>query len=275
MMRNILFVVFSVFFFLNSASAESSFTTEMETDRPDFTEGTQSVETGHLQVELGYTYTRNKDAGVQTEEHTVPEALLRVGVLDETELRLAWTGYINRNESSSVTPDSRADGFSDLSVGFKHTFGEQKGLVPALGIIFEVNLPVGKREFRSDAIEPTTKLLWAYDLGSGFGVAGNLNFSVVDGDPQRYLEIASSEAVSFQITETVGTYVEYFGFYPESKISNSGDEHFLNGGFTFALCDDLQLDVRSGFGLNDDSDDFFTGLGVSARYRGMQKVFPD
>jgi hypothetical protein len=60
----------------------------METDRPDFTESTSVVPKGHVQLETGYTYSRNVREGVQS-AHRFPEALLRAGVIgDRVELRV-------------------------------------------------------------------------------------------------------------------------------------------------------------------------------------------
>src|SRR3972149_2072098 len=51
------------------------------TDRPDFTESTVTVGLGGVQLEMGYTYTRDEASGGNTTEHPFPETLLRVGML--------------------------------------------------------------------------------------------------------------------------------------------------------------------------------------------------
>ena len=43
-------------------------------------------------------------------------------------------------------------------------------------------------------------------------------------------------------------------------------EHYMDGGFTFLLHNNLQLDFRAGFGLNEQSDDYFAGTGLIFRY---------
>jgi hypothetical protein len=40
----------------------------------------------------------------------------------------------------------------------------------------------------------------------------------------------------------------------------------LNGGFTWLITENLQLDWRAGFGLNEEADDFFTGAGFGIRF---------
>jgi hypothetical protein len=62
----------------------------------------------------------------------------------------------------------------------------------------------------------------------------------------------------------LGAYFEHFGVYP--IIKDGPDGSFLNGGVTFLVLNDLQLDARAGFGLNGLEDDFFIGLGSGVRW---------
>ena len=135
---SIFFGVFPVFLFAlcRVATADTGplgfgdalFDQEMETDRPDFTEGTQAVQSGHFQLELGYSFVRDSDS--DTEEHAAPESLLRIGLMSDLELRLAWDGYRNLEVDDSTT-----DGVGDMSVGFKYRFTDQTDSLPALGLI--------------------------------------------------------------------------------------------------------------------------------------------
>ena len=71
-------------------------------------------------------------------------------------------------------------------------------------------------------------------------------------------------SAGYTLTDWLGTYVEYFGFYPSDRWTDCA--HFLNGGFTFPITDNLQFDVRAGVGLNEEADDFFTGAGLAMRF---------
>src|SRR5262245_22982885 len=53
------------------------------TDRPDFTEASSTVGKGRIQLEAGYTFIRDRAAGVTTTNHSYPEALLRIGAFAE------------------------------------------------------------------------------------------------------------------------------------------------------------------------------------------------
>ncbi len=241
-------------------------------DRPDFTESAVAVPYGRIQLEGGYTFTYDSGDGIRTQDHTYPELLLRVGLVEDFELRLGWVGWSHTEESfrtetragRSVRVTDSDDGGNDMSAGFKFHLLDQDGLFPDFGVITELSLPTGASGQTSGDVDPVAKLLWAYDLTDDLSVAGNVNFAVPTSDNGRYFETAASLSFSYAITDRVGSYVEYFGFYPSDR--NQADTHFLNGGFTFLITNNLQFDVRAGMGLNDEADDFFTGAGFAIRF---------
>ncbi len=59
------------------------------TDRPDFTESTETVKLGRFQLEGGYTFTRIDN----NKEHTLGELLLRIGARQRLELRIGISSY--------------------------------------------------------------------------------------------------------------------------------------------------------------------------------------
>jgi hypothetical protein len=62
----------------------------LESDRPDFTECSSTVGYQRLQIEGGYTYTHAIAGDPTHDAHDLPELLLRYGVAERLELRLAW-----------------------------------------------------------------------------------------------------------------------------------------------------------------------------------------
>ena len=71
-------------------------------------------------------------------------------------------------------------------------------------------------------------------------------------------------ALGMDVSPRVGAYVELFGETPLS--SDSSEEHYVDGGITFLLRDNMQLDLEAGAGLNDAADDWFVGAGLSVRF---------
>lgn len=62
----------------------------------------------------------------------------------------------------------------------------------------------------------------------------------------------------------MGIYVETFGFNKES--ANGSSTQYVDSGVTFSVSNDLQLDARVGFGLDDPSPNWFAGIGAAVRF---------
>lgn len=240
---------------------------EMETDRPDFTEGASTVSPGHLQIEIGYLFTHDKERTFREKEHTAPQFLGRVGLLNDLEFRVAWDGYINserRTRATEPTVEETTEGTADLSLGLKHQMYQTEDF--SFSFIAQISTPSGSTEVSSQDTIPEVKLIWAYELTTTYSLAGNINFSSPVQDSQRYFENSNSLAIARGIGENFGTYLEYFGFFPNSSATDSTSTHYLNGGFTFAASRNLQFDILAGIGLNREASDFFSGLGLAFRY---------
>ncbi len=242
------------------------------TDRPDFTESTDAVPPGRFQLEAGYTFTYDRERGQRIRSHTAPELLGRIGLADNFELRVGWSGYnwnhqlvrTRNGVNRRVTVEDHEQGADDVILGFKLKLLEQDGWQPHFGIIGEISVPSGSFNTSSGDVDPGIKLLWAYDLTDRLAIAGNVNLAVPTEDAHRFVQAGASLSLAASLTERLGTYIEYFGTYPAADGQDAA--HSLNGGFTFLVHDDFQLDARVGVGLNEQADDFFTGVGFAWRF---------
>ena len=255
------------------------------TDRPDFTEAASTVGRGVAQLEFGYTFTTdgngNGDGGGRTDTHSFGEPLLRLGVAaDWLELRVANTYGLERAGNAPGGPVDRTDGAEDLYLGLKIALAPQAGWLPETALIPQMTVPTGADAFTADTVLPGANLVYAWELSDRLATGGSTQVNrVVEGlapvavpgsgvnpaAPGDFAELAQSWTVAASLTDRVGAYGEYFGFY---ALSGGGDdEHYLNGGFTVLLTDDVQYDARVGVGLNEAADDLFAGTGLSIRFR--------
>lgn len=246
------------------------------TDRPDFTEASSTVGRHVIQLETGYTYSYHDDdrAGTLTQTHSGPEILLRVGIVDRVELRLVWN-YLWTQEQEGGR-ELFQDGADDLIVGTKLGCTRQLGWLPESALVLHLGVPTGARAFTNHHAEFALNYLYGWDLteewslggSTGWESAGELAASVLPGNLVSFLDrhniVHQSLTVGRSLTNELRGYFEYFGLYPDGK----GDEsplHFLDGGFTYLIDDNTQLDIRVGKGLNEASEDFFVGTGISLR----------
>lgn len=228
----------------------------INTARPSFSGPAMTLEAGHWQWEAGYQYTSNDDDGSDTDAHTLPLLLLRLGVNNRTEINLAWAGFSDIQTSG---PD--LDGVSDLSIGANYQLTPDDAAL-ALGIFANLSLPVGSDDLSSDEVDPGVGLNWSYSAAQGPSWFGTIVVNSVTGGDERATELGTSVGLAFSLSERVGSYVEYFSVHSDSADS----AHSVNGGFTYLLNNDIQLDIYAGGGINKIAADFFIGSGIGWRF---------
>jgi len=247
----IIAVLFSVGFFLQKEARSEAlpFKEEMQSDRPDFTEGAFVIDKEHFQLESGYTFSKVSSGG---DSHVFPEMLMRIGVFDAAEIRIFWEGY---NIASG------GDGSSGYSLGFKTKLSEASDMMPRLSLIGELGPVSPDRDY--EQMEGGFKLLGEIDL-FGQDLASNLNLFRRDDGSDVYMEGSGSLSIGVDLLETVGLYLEAYAIIPFES-ATAKQQYYFNGGFTFLANENLQFDIRSGLGLNSNADNMFVGSGFVFR----------
>ena len=241
-------------------------------DRPDVTESAETIPPGRLQLEGGYTFTHDREGRDRIREHASPELLFRWGLVENLELRFGWDGYLWSDESEiGETRSGRSARFentladaADITLGAKAVFTEGDAWLPRLAGLFTVSVPSGGGGSTSGDVDPEFKLLWSREMTDAIGIAGNLGIASVTEDGRRFAQGSASLSMAFAIDDRLGLYFEYFGLYPDEKESDAS--HSANGGLTYRVTDDFQIDARVGAGLNEQADDFFVGVGFAWRF---------
>lgn len=240
----------------------------IKTDRPDFTEASSTVGRGRVQLEAGYTFIRDRTGGVNSLSHSFPEAIFRIGMFaDWFELRVGQNFGSARMDSPDGT--FSAGGAEDLYLGAKLGLTEQRDVLPEMALIIQANVPTGSRSFTAGRTLPGLNWLYGWDLIEecltlGGSTQGNL---AVDDDKHGYVEFAQSLTVGYEFTKKFGAYTEWFAFFPAGATAPAVTaQHYFDGGFTYKLTPNFQLDIRAGVGLSRSADDFFAGSGFAVRY---------
>jgi hypothetical protein len=233
------------------------------TDRPDFTEASSTVGKGRIQLEAGYTYFRDRSGGITSHVHSYPEALFRVGMFaDWFELR------VGQNFASGGSPGLYDSGATDLYLGVKLGLTEQHRFLPEAALVIQTTVPTGADAFTSGKMLPGLNLLYGWDVIPDritLGVSSQAN-AAVDDAGRSFALLAQSLTVGYGLTDKLGAYTEWFALFPHGATLGGGPEYYFDGGFTYKVTNDFQLDVRAGVGLNRNATDYFTGVGFAYRY---------
>lgn len=228
-------------------------------DRPDFTESTGTIAPGHVQIEGGITRQEIGDEDALS----AGEILVRLGVGERLEARLG-VGSWTRIE----VPGDEIDGYEDPTVGLKvrltPTADDRPPGFPAASLLLSTSVPVGSEELTTDEWEPEARLALDWILTDLLSLGANLGIAFPSDGGDRFDQLLASVTLGIAATDRLGVFIETYGFSEEEPDGEA--TQYADTGVTFALTDDLQLDARIGFGLNDPSPERFIGVGVAARW---------
>lgn len=235
------------------------------TDRPDATESAVTVPRGSLQMEFGtlWLLDRSQDSRVSALE--TPGALVRLGLRDAFEFRVAWSGWAE----TVVHGDARrvrTTGLADPELGAKWHVLERGGTNAAL--IGHLTLPVGDEVVGGRAVDPSLVLSVAHDFGSGVGFGWNAGYSAVtverqEGGTRKLGRWTYSGSLAIELAARWGSFVEVFGDVAGSDPGPTA--HLVQAGVTWRPVPLLQVDVAAGGGLNAAAPDRLITVGLSFR----------
>jgi len=243
-------------------------TPEMVTDRPDQTESSSIVPIDRIQIEVGWTLSHDEIGGVENEAREAPGVLVRAGFSDRMEMRLGYDGYI-AEEVDDGSSSAEESGSGDGSVGLKIFLREEEGRIPETAVILSLSLPIGAEEFSSHGVDPTVLLCQSLTLGGPFSLGWNLGGTLpsredADGDRETDSYLKYSVALGAGLGDRVGLFAEFFGEAPVD--ATTGALNSVDGGITFLLRHNVQIDCAGGAALSEDGADWFAGAGLSLRF---------
>lgn len=243
---------------------------ELITDRPDQTESATVVPYGTVQVETGWLWTEDEEGGLELSTEERLGTLVRLGVARRVELRLGWVGEVDEELRLRGRPTGRVSGVGDAELGAKIGLADERGARPQAALLVGVGLPVGDGEITSDRYDPSFRFSLAHTLTEhvSFGYNLGMTWSSVPGEgPPGVRETLSfvnyTAALGFGLSKRWGAFVEVFGDLPVD--APGGDAHSVDGGVTYLVRNNLQLDVSGGIGLSGSAPDQILSVGLSVR----------
>jgi hypothetical protein len=231
----------------------------IDTDRPDYTDGTATIPRGHSQFELGYSRTSGRTDTDAPRVEQAQEGLLRIGLTRQVELRLSQSFV-------TITPNTptprNLNGFDDLGIGTKIALADQHGATPSLSIEAGSRLPTGRREIAARKFLPMAAVLLGWEGEGRWSMGSQL---AGERTPEDHLQLDGSVSVQFAPMERLQLYGEWYTFQPVNAGAGSRGEHYANSGVLYRLSNNSQIDARFGVGLNHAASKSFFGVGFSFR----------
>jgi hypothetical protein len=239
----------------------------LQSDRPDFTEASTTVGRGVVQVEMGYTFTLDRSGGTNVVQHSYPEMLWRIGMFAEWfEFRIQYNYGANDMAVLGVPVRPGQQGSEDLYLGAKIMLTPQEAILPEMAIMPQMTVPSGSPSLTAGEVMPGLNWLYGWDINDFLSLGGSTQVNrAIDDLGIFYTEFAQSLTVGYSLTEKLGAYTEWFCFIPNGR-TVAPIQHYADGGFTYHVTNNFQLDIRAGVGLNEAADDMFAGAGTVLRF---------
>ena len=224
------------------------------TDRPDQTEAAAIVPAGYVQMEFGFGHVEHKPGRTLI----LPNALLKYGVNEFFELR-----FITSYASTRIDGQPDADGFLPLTLGFKTKFTEEHGIWPKISLLGHFVLPgIVGNDVAIKNLAPDFRFAFAHTLSKSFSLGYNLGVFWDGSNPEPVFIYSLAPGYS---VGKFGFYVEGYGFIPQG--SDREVRFLMDGGMTYLVNNNLQLDLSYGHNVTDNFMESYTALGVSYRFR--------
>jgi hypothetical protein len=243
---------------------------EIETDRDSFTPAVSTVDRGRVIFETAYTFLDNRRF---KETNSLPEALLRWGLTDRLELRLGGNyevGGVGNEVSGSGgaasedldAPTGRLERATGISYGFKYRVTGQDELIPGSSLLVHGFTPVSGPENLSQA---AIAYVFGWDFLDGWKLDAAFRYRTDAEKADHFNTWAPSVVLKAPVGERFNAHVEYFGLFSQGRAQDYV-KHFISPGFHYLVTEDLEVGVRVGWGLNDQSARFFVNVGGGVRF---------
>jgi hypothetical protein len=240
---------------------------EIETDRDSFTPATTVAGRGRLLLESSYSFIENR---VGANSHSFPELLTRYGVSETVELRLGGNYEIGGGGSvsgagSPVEEELFGEGKEEeanILYGLKVALTEQDRWLPQSALIVQANTPTAGPE---TATQISTGYVFGWTLPNRWVLDSSLRYSADSEEGDHFNLWAPSVVVKVPVGERWKAHVEYFGIFTEQREDERGSQYF-SPGIHYLVTRDFEVGIRTGWGLNQDSANFFSNVGAGVRF---------
>lgn len=236
---------------------------ELETDRDSFTPATTIVKRGGLLVESAYSLIDNRNVA---ETHSYPELLLRYGWLENVELRLGWNYEIGGagNPISGNISDFEEEEEGELEEEAKILYGakffltRQRGWTPQSSFIVQGYTPTFGA---SNLTTLSATQVFGWRLRNGWNWDNAVRYATSGFAGDDFNVWTPSTVLKFPLTERAKGHVEYFGVMTDGRVQET-TQHFFSTGAHYLLTRNFEIGVRGGWGLNEQSPNFFLNAGI-------------
>ena len=220
-------------------------TAPINTDRPDQSDGTYTLQKKTYQLETGFVFGKNIDT------YFLHSTMLRYGITSSTEIRLLFDYGTVGTETGIFAP----------GISVKQHLLPQKRWLPEITAVGYIRFPyLATDNYKTDS--PAATFLFAFQntISDKFSIGYNLG-ATLDGD-HAYKNWIVTTSVGYSPAEKVSFFLEYFSSF-ENVLKPSNN---LDAGVLWLVKDNFQIDLALGTTIAQEQKNRFVTTGLSYRF---------
>jgi hypothetical protein len=242
------------------------FEDRIETDRDSFTPSTKTTGVGRFILESSFSFEDNRHT---PETYSFPELLVRYGLTERIELRLGWNYEVGGNGSAVSGDEGGQDIFGSgihsdarMLYGIKIQTSKQEKWLPESCVILQGFTPTAGE---NTATQLLADYVFGWELPRKWRLDASLRYGTESEGGDRFEVWAPSVVLRVPLGERINVHAEYFGLFSQQK-EDEFCRQFFSPGVHYLVTPNVEVGVRVGWGLNDQSSRFFSNVGFGWRF---------
>ncbi|MFI5356012.1 MAG: transporter [Opitutales bacterium] len=235
---------------------------ELNSDRPDVTEGPFTVDAGHVQLEMDFAnLTLNRDQNERSTELGAAPFNLRIGLSDRLEAGLFVVPFIDRHSRPADGSAATVSGAGDTTLRLKYNFWGNDGGESAGGLIVDLKLPTANSGLGNGRTEGTAYLPGAWNLPGDWDLGAMTAVNLAYFGSSYRAGWINTVTLGHPLTRKTAGYIEL-----TSLAGLGAPVATFDFGATWLLSRNLQLDAGANLGISRAAPDFLVFSGVTRRF---------
>jgi len=257
----LLLILLQIIVLFSSVIYAQSEIPDMVTDRPDQTESASIVPIDFLQIELGFSYQKQKYSegllNIENDNLYLGSTLLRYGFNSNIEIRFGGEYFSRQNFVNDVK--SSIQGMQNILFGAKIRLRNGEKIITNAAILLQSIIPFGHTKFRPSHFLPEIRLCLGQKITDQFSL--NINVGTEEEQTSMKYFYLYTTSIGFEINERLATFIEIYGKLRKGFLPSNN----FDCGLTYLHAKNIQIDFSIGTTLMNNLSDWFGGLGLSVR----------
>jgi hypothetical protein len=241
-------------------------TEEIETDRDSFTPATSLAGQQRWILESAYSFIDNRRV---YDTHSLPELLVRYGVTERMEWRFG-TNYeiggagnpISANVADDLPDEPMLEEETNVSYGLKYGMTNQFGWLPKSSLLVVGYTPVAGEQTKTNL---GLVYVGGWTFANRWMLDGAMRYTTGGFEGDDFNVWSPSTVLKVPAGERWKTHVEYFGVFSQGR-ERETVQHFISPGAHYLIHRNLEIGSRFGWGIGEDSPNFFVNIGGGIRF---------